>query len=108
MGRPAPDQIFVRDGNIRSSTGIAAGVDLALAMVAEGSETVVRPTFSYARSEVKFGSDVSKYGLPVWSPVERHLAAHATPPIATMLMASAALLLLTYQRVRSPRAQVTK
>jgi transcriptional regulator GlxA family with amidase domain len=30
-----PDQIFVRDGNIWSSAGITAGVDLALAMVAE-------------------------------------------------------------------------
>jgi transcriptional regulator GlxA family with amidase domain len=30
-----PDQIFVRDGNIWSSAGISAGIDLALAMVAE-------------------------------------------------------------------------
>jgi transcriptional regulator GlxA family with amidase domain len=30
-----PDQIFVRDGNIWSSAGITAGIDLALAMVAE-------------------------------------------------------------------------
>src|SRR5207244_12548791 len=29
------DRIFVRDGNIWSSAGITAGVDLALAMVAE-------------------------------------------------------------------------
>src|ERR1700745_2570951 len=33
--RPEPDQIFVRDGNIWSSAGITAGIDLALAMVAE-------------------------------------------------------------------------
>ena len=30
-----PDQIFVRDGNIWSSAGITAGIDLALAMIAE-------------------------------------------------------------------------
>ena len=30
-----PDQIYVRDGNIWSSAGITAGIDLALAMVAE-------------------------------------------------------------------------
>jgi transcriptional regulator GlxA family with amidase domain len=30
-----PDQIFVRDGDIWSSAGISAGIDLALAMVAE-------------------------------------------------------------------------
>ena len=30
-----PDQIFVRDGNIWSSAGISAGIDLALAMVTE-------------------------------------------------------------------------
>jgi transcriptional regulator GlxA family with amidase domain len=30
-----PDQIFVRDGNVWSSAGITAGIDLALAMVAE-------------------------------------------------------------------------
>jgi transcriptional regulator GlxA family with amidase domain len=37
-----PDRIFVRDGNIWSSAGITAGVDLALAMVAEdyGDEIV--------------------------------------------------------------------
>ncbi|HTO65117.1 MAG TPA: GlxA family transcriptional regulator [Bradyrhizobium sp.] len=37
-----PDQIFVRDGSIWSSAGITAGIDLALAMVAEdlGDEIV--------------------------------------------------------------------
>ena len=30
-----PDQIFVRDGNIWSSAGITAGIDLSLAMIAE-------------------------------------------------------------------------
>jgi transcriptional regulator GlxA family with amidase domain len=37
-----PDRIFVRDGNIWSSAGISAGIDLALAMVAEdyGDEVV--------------------------------------------------------------------
>jgi transcriptional regulator GlxA family with amidase domain len=40
--RLEPDQIFVRDGNIWSSAGITAGIDLALAMVAEdyGDEIV--------------------------------------------------------------------
>jgi transcriptional regulator GlxA family with amidase domain len=33
--RLEPDQIYVRDGNIWSSAGITAGIDLALAMVAE-------------------------------------------------------------------------
>jgi transcriptional regulator GlxA family with amidase domain len=40
-----PDQIFVRDGQIWSSAGITAGIDLALAMVAEDhGETVVEQT----------------------------------------------------------------
>jgi transcriptional regulator GlxA family with amidase domain len=33
--RLEPDQIFVRDGDVWSSAGITAGIDLALAMVAE-------------------------------------------------------------------------
>ncbi|MBR0796783.1 GlxA family transcriptional regulator [Bradyrhizobium jicamae] len=33
--RLEPDQIFVRDGNIWSSAGISAGIDLALAMITE-------------------------------------------------------------------------
>jgi transcriptional regulator GlxA family with amidase domain len=40
-----PDQIFVRDQNIWSSAGITAGIDLALAMVAEDyGDTVVERT----------------------------------------------------------------
>jgi len=40
-----PDQIFVRDGQVWSSAGITAGIDLALAMVAEDhGETVVEQT----------------------------------------------------------------
>ena len=41
----APDQIYVRDGNIWSSAGITAGIDLALAMVAEDfGEEVAKST----------------------------------------------------------------
>ena len=36
-----PDRIFVRDGNIWSSAGITAGIDLALAMVAEDYGEVI-------------------------------------------------------------------
>ena len=40
-----PDQIFVREGNIWSSAGITAGIDLALAMVAEDyGEAIVEKT----------------------------------------------------------------
>jgi transcriptional regulator GlxA family with amidase domain len=40
-----PDQIFVRDGNIWSSAGISAGIDLALAMAAEDhGDAVVEKT----------------------------------------------------------------
>ena len=40
-----PDRIFVRDGHIWSSAGISAGIDLALAMVAEDSgEAVAQQT----------------------------------------------------------------
>jgi transcriptional regulator GlxA family with amidase domain len=40
-----PDRIFVRDGNIWSSAGISAGIDLALAMVAEDfGEEIARQT----------------------------------------------------------------
>ena len=40
-----PDRIFVRDGNIWSSAGITAGIDLALAMVTEDyGEEIARQT----------------------------------------------------------------
>jgi transcriptional regulator GlxA family with amidase domain len=40
-----PDRIFVRDGNVWSSAGISAGIDLALAMVAEDfGDAVARNT----------------------------------------------------------------
>src|ERR1700694_4138095 len=40
-----PDRIFVRDGNIWSSAGISAGIDLALAMAAEDfGEAIARET----------------------------------------------------------------
>jgi transcriptional regulator GlxA family with amidase domain len=40
-----PDRIFVRDGNVWSSAGISAGIDLALAMVAEDfGDEVARKT----------------------------------------------------------------
>jgi transcriptional regulator GlxA family with amidase domain len=40
-----PDRIFVRDGNIWSSAGISAGIDLALALVAEDfGDEVARDT----------------------------------------------------------------
>jgi transcriptional regulator GlxA family with amidase domain len=40
-----PDRIFVRDGNIWSSAGITAGIDLALALVAEDfGEEIARQT----------------------------------------------------------------
>jgi transcriptional regulator GlxA family with amidase domain len=40
-----PDRIFVRDGNIWSSAGISAGIDLALALVAEDfGEEISRQT----------------------------------------------------------------
>jgi transcriptional regulator GlxA family with amidase domain len=40
-----PDRIFVRDGNIWSSAGITAGIDLALALIAEDlGERIARQT----------------------------------------------------------------
>jgi len=36
-----PDSVFVRDGNIWSSAGVAAGIDLALALVAEDHGSVI-------------------------------------------------------------------
>lgn len=43
--RLEPDRIFVRDGSIWTSAGISAGIDLALAMVAEDDgETIARET----------------------------------------------------------------
>src|SRR5258707_5219750 len=49
-----PDRIFVRDGNIWSSAGISAGIDLALAMVAgdfgdEGAQKTARQLVLYNR-----------------------------------------------------------
>src|SRR5882724_12000247 len=47
-----PDQIFVRDGNIWSSAGITAGIDLALAMAAEdfGDEIAQKTARQLARA----------------------------------------------------------
>lgn len=43
--RLEPDRIYVRDGSIWTSAGISAGIDLALAMVAEDDgETIARET----------------------------------------------------------------
>jgi transcriptional regulator GlxA family with amidase domain len=43
--RLAPDRIFVRDGDVWTSAGITAGIDLALAMIAEDvGEDVARRT----------------------------------------------------------------
>ncbi|MDE2362542.1 MAG: GlxA family transcriptional regulator [Hyphomicrobiales bacterium] len=40
-----PDMIFVRDGNVWTSAGITAGIDLALALIAEDcGETIARAT----------------------------------------------------------------
>jgi transcriptional regulator GlxA family with amidase domain len=49
-----PDRIFVRDGNIWSSAGISAGIDLALALVAEDfgddiAQTTARQLVLYNR-----------------------------------------------------------
>lgn len=43
--RLEPDRIYVRDGNVWTSAGISAGIDLALAMVAEDhGEAIARST----------------------------------------------------------------
>ena len=43
--RLEPDRIFIRDGSIWTSAGITAGIDLALAMIAEDlGEAVARQT----------------------------------------------------------------
>jgi transcriptional regulator GlxA family with amidase domain len=43
--RLEPDRIFVRDGNVWTSAGISAGIDLALAMVAEDNgEEIAKET----------------------------------------------------------------
>ena len=86
--RLEPDQIFVRDGNIWSSAGITAGIDLALAMVAEdyGDEIVqktARQLVLYHRrsggqsqfsSLLELKAPTSRFGpLLTWAP--EHLAA---------------------------------
>ena len=46
-----PDRIFVRDGNIWTSAGITAGIDLALAMVAEDyGDEIAQKTARAARA----------------------------------------------------------
>jgi len=43
--RLEPDRIFIRDGSVWSSAGITAGIDLALALIAEDlGETIARRT----------------------------------------------------------------
>jgi transcriptional regulator GlxA family with amidase domain len=43
--RLEPDRIFIKDGSVWTSAGITAGIDLALALVAEdGGETIARQT----------------------------------------------------------------
>lgn len=55
--RLEPDRIFVRDGEVWSSAGITAGIDLALAVIAEDhSDTIARETArQLVLSERRFG-----------------------------------------------------
>ncbi len=62
------DRIFVRDGNLWSSAGVTAGIDLALAVVehdhgAEVAQTIARHLVMFLRRP----GGQSQFATPVWS-----------------------------------------
>lgn len=63
-----PDPIFIRDGELWTSAGVTAGIDLALAMVEEDcgssiAQLVARHLVVYLRRP----GGQSQFGTPVWS-----------------------------------------
>ena len=82
-----PNPIFVRDGNIYTSAGVAAGMDLALALVEEdhGSQLAVAAAVSWcstcgdrvaSRNSVTFyrSSSPGESSCGIWSMGSRQLA----------------------------------
>ena len=64
-----PDPIYLRDGNLWTSAGVTAGIDLALALVEEDHGTAVAQTV--ARWLVMFlhrPGGQTQFAAPVWAP----------------------------------------
>jgi transcriptional regulator GlxA family with amidase domain len=73
-----PDPIYVRDGDVWSSAGVTAGIDLCLALVDDDLGGDVAQTV--ARWLVMFlhrPGGQSQFALPVWAPRARHAAVRA-------------------------------
>jgi transcriptional regulator GlxA family with amidase domain len=103
--RVEEDRIWVRDGNLYSSAGVSAGIDLALALIAEdlGAEVAL----SVARAMVVYlrrPGDQSQYSAPLrlqaaQTPSVRELVAWATEHPASDLSVPA----LAKRAGKSPR-----
>src|SRR6202011_338148 len=73
-----PEPIFVRDGNVCTSAGVTAGMDMALALVEEdfGSEVALRIARAYVMflrrpgSQSQFSTPLS-FGASAESPLNR-------------------------------------
>ena len=73
-----PDPLYIRDGQIWTSAGVTAGIDLALAMVADDLGTDVAQTL--ARWMVMFlhrPGGQTQFATPVWAPRAERSAVRA-------------------------------
>ena len=73
-----PDPIYVRDGNVWTSAGVTAGIDLALALVEEDLGAAVAQTV--ARWLVMFlhrPGGQTQFAAPVWAPRAEHSTVRA-------------------------------
>lgn len=73
-----PDPIYVRDGDVWSSAGVTAGIDLCLALVDDDLGGDVAQTV--ARWLVMFlhrPGGQTQFAIPVWAPRARHAAVRA-------------------------------
>lgn len=63
-----PDPIFVRDGDLWTSAGVTAGIDLALAMIEEDcGSSVAQEVARYLVVYLRRPGGQSQFGAPVWT-----------------------------------------
>ncbi|MCE9623584.1 MAG: helix-turn-helix domain-containing protein [Actinomycetia bacterium] len=77
--RVDPDPIYLRDGNLWTSAGVTAGIDLALALVEDDHGTAVAQTV--ARWLVMFlhrPGGQTQFAAPVWAPRAERSTVRAT------------------------------
>jgi len=95
------DPIFIRDGNVWTSAGVAAGIDLSLALVTDDHGPRVARAFCLASARLPFQGASSK---PSTTPLDH---AVIRPPLAT-LPRVASKSVRPRSRARAPRAAVSR